>query len=167
MRAFFIVWAVVIGQIAVWTFAPATPPPQPQQQLSPQPPQGDGKAFGSSEDILARGRTLQRQTALRALGAPWSSFCTEAGHKDFISGLSYYYFHRQNQTERYPENYGKPGADYIAQQWASADDKRIERLTQEVYGNGFLKPDEFDAVARRMIATVVAGERVIGKGCAG
>jgi hypothetical protein len=80
--------------------------------------------------------------------------------------LGYYYYQRQNQTERYPENFGKPGADYIAQQWTSADDKRIDRLTQEAYGNGYLKPAEFDAVARKMIATVVAGERVIGKGCA-
>jgi hypothetical protein len=158
MRALFIVWAVVIGQIAAWTFAPATPPPQP--------PRADGKAFGDNEDILVRGRTMQRRTALRALGAPWSSFCTEAGRKDFIGGLGYYYNQRQNQTERYPENFGNPGADYIAQQWATADDKRIDRLTQEAYGNGYLKPADFDAVARKMITTMVAGERIVGKGCA-
>jgi hypothetical protein len=158
MRAFVIVWAAVIAQIVAWTYAPSTPPPQP--------PQRDGKGFGANENVLVGTRTMERQSALRALGAPWSSFCTETGRKELISGLGYYYYQRQNQTERYPENFGKPGADYIAQQWTSADDKRIDRLTHEAYGNGYLKPAEFDAVARKMIATVVAGERVIGKGCA-
>jgi hypothetical protein len=32
---------------------------------------------------------------------------------------------------------------------------------------GYLKPNEFDGVARKMVATVVKSERVIGKGCAG
>jgi hypothetical protein len=68
--------------------------------------------------------------------------------------------------ERYPETFGKLGADYIAQQWASTDDKRIDRLTQEAFSKGYLKPDEFQAVARKMIHTVVKGERVIAKGCA-
>jgi hypothetical protein len=68
--------------------------------------------------------------------------------------------------ERYPETFGKLGADYIEQQWTSTDDKRIDRLTQEAYSKGYLKPDEFQAVARKMIQTVVKGERVVAKGCA-
>jgi hypothetical protein len=158
-RAWFLLWVLVIWQVGAWAFAPAIP--------APQMPQGDGKAFGSNEDIIVRGRTSKRQDAFRALGKPWSSFCTDAGRKEFISGLDAYYYNRQNQTERYPETHGRLGADYIAQQWASADDKRIDRLTQEAYSNGYLKPDEFEAVARKMIATVIAGERVNGKGCAG
>jgi hypothetical protein len=158
-RAWFILWAVVIWQVGAWAFAPAPAPPQI--------PQGDGNAFGSNEAIFVEGRTSQRQTALRALGKPWSSFCTDAGRKEFIGGLGEYYYHRQNQTERYPESHGKLGAEYIAQQWASTDDKRIDRLTQEAYGNGYLKPDEFDAVARKLIKSVIAAERVTGKGCAG
>src|SRR5436305_151457 len=120
MRALFIVWAVVIGQIAAWTyFAPAAPAPQ----TSPPPltPSNDDKGFGSNEANLLPARASERKAALHALGKPWSSFCTEGGRKSFISGLGYYYYHRQNQSERYPENFGKAGADYIAQQWATTD----------------------------------------------
>jgi hypothetical protein len=157
MRAWFVLWAIVIWQVGAWAFAPAVPTPQ----MLP----GDGKAFGSNEESFARVRTSTRADAFRALGQPWSSLCTETGRKEFISGLGEYYFHRQNQSERYPEIHGKLGADYVAQQWASADDKRIDRLTQEAYSNGYLKPPEFQAMARKMITTVVAGERVTGKGC--
>jgi hypothetical protein len=158
-RAWFILWALVIWQVGARAFAPAVP--------APQMPQGDGKAFGANEEIFVEGRILQRKDAFRALDKPWSSFCTDAGRKDFVSGLSEYYYHRQNQTERYPEIHGKPGADYIARQWAAVDDKRIDRLTQEAYRNGYLKPGEFDVVARKMITTVVGRERITGKGCAG
>jgi hypothetical protein len=59
------------------------------------------------------------------------------------------------------------GADYIAAQFSKADDSRIERLTQEAYAKGYLKPEDFRGAAGQMAATVVKGERVIGKGCAG
>jgi hypothetical protein len=52
-------------------------------------------------------------------------------------------------------------------QWSTTDDKRIDRLTQELYSRGYLKPEEFQEVARRMISVVVKDERVIAKGCAG
>jgi hypothetical protein len=160
MRALFIFfWAILIWQVGAWAFAP----PKPAAQMPP----GDGRAFGSNEEIFARVRASTRKDAFRALELPWSSLCTETGRKEFISGLGEYYFHRQNQTDRYPEIHGKLGADYVAQQWASADDKRIDRLTQEAYSHGYLKPAEFQAVARKMITTVVAGERLTGRGCAG
>jgi hypothetical protein len=70
-------------------------------------------------------------------------------------------------VRRYPEVHGKLGADYIARQWSGPDDKRIDRLTQEMYAKGYLKPAEFDGVAKKMIATVVKDERIVAKGCAG
>lgn len=68
--------------------------------------------------------------------------------------------------EHYPETFGKSGAEYIAQQWATANDKRIERLTKEIYNNGYLNPGDFEPVARKMIRAVIKDERVTGKGCA-
>jgi hypothetical protein len=158
-RAWLLLWGLVIWQLAAWTYAPATPPRQV--------PAGDGKAFGSNEPYIADARESERQGALKALDAPTGDLCTEAGRKQFIRGLNEYYYHRQNQTERYPEIHGKPGADYIATQWSGPDDKRIDRLTQEAYSKGYLKPAEFDGVARKMVATVVKDERIIGSGCAG
>ncbi len=46
------------------------------------------------------------------------------------------------------------------------EDRAHAVLTQEAYSKGYLKPDEFQAVARKMIQTVVKGERVVAKGCA-
>lgn len=154
-----LVSVLLIWRIAGWAFGP----PPPKQQ----PLRDGGPAFGSSEKYLVEGRAKQRKDAFNALEKPWSSFCSAEGRKEFVSGLGHYYYHRQNQSERYPETFGKPGADYIARQWATSDDKRIERLTQETYSNGYLKPDEFEAVGRKMILAVIKGERVTGKGCSG
>lgn len=159
-RWWFLLWAVVILQVAAWTFAPVTPPPQ-------IPEVNRGKAFGSNEDITVETRASQRKGALETLDRPWSGRCSGEARRQFISGLNEYYYHRQNQTERYPETFGKLGAEYIAKQWSTADDQRIDRLTQDAYARGYLKPADFDAVAGKMIATVVKGERVTGKACAG
>ena len=160
--AWFVLWAVVVWQVAAWAFAPAAVPPPPPQVLEVN----RGKAFGPNEDIMVEGRSKQRQDASRAFELPWSSRCTGESRKAFISGLGHYYYHRQNQTERYPETYGKLGADYIARQWSGGDDQRIDRLTQDAYAKGYLKPADFDGVARKMIAKVVKDERVTGKACA-
>jgi hypothetical protein len=159
-RAWFLLWAVVIWQIAAWTFGPTVPLPQ-------IPEVNRGKAYGSNEDLLVEARGGQRQGALKALDQPWGSRCAGEERKRFISGLNEYYYHRQNQTERYPENFGKLGADYIAKQWSTTDDQRIDRLTQDAYARGYLKAADFDGVAGKMVATVVKDERITGKGCAG
>jgi hypothetical protein len=130
-RGFFVIWLLVVWRVAAWTFAPAPPP---------QMPQGDGRAFGSSESYLVSARDSQRQDAIKALARPFSELCAGVTRKEFVSGLGEYYYHRQNQTERYPETHGQLGADYIAQQWSTADDQRIDRLTQDLYINGYLEP---------------------------
>jgi hypothetical protein len=157
--AWFLLWALVIWQVAAWAFAPAAAPPQ-------IPEVNRGKAFGTNEDIMVEARRGQRQSAFRTLEQPWGSRCAGEGRKQFISGLNEYYYHRQNQTERYPENFGKLGADYIAKQWSTTDDQRIDRLTQEAYAKGYLKPADFDGVAGKMVAMVVKDERITGKACA-
>ncbi len=125
-RAFILVGVFVVWQIAAWTFSPVRPLPQPT---------GDVAEMEANDQPMIYGRKRQRETALQALDGAWSSRCTEEGHKKFISGLDYYYEQRENQMERYPEIYGKPGADFIARQWQTADDARIERLTREAYIN--------------------------------
>jgi hypothetical protein len=161
--AWFVLWAVVVWHVAAWAFAPAAVPPPPPQVLEVN----RGKAFGPNEDISVEGRSRKRQAAFTTLERPWGSRCAGEGRKAFISGLNEYYYHRQNQTERYPETYGKLGADYIARQWSTGEDQRIDRLTQDAYAKGYLKPADFDGVARKMIAKVVKDERMTGRACAG
>lgn len=158
-RIWFIIWAMVIIQIGGWAFAPEPKPPPP--------PVRDGSAYDDhTEKYLVDARVSQRQGAIAALERPWSGRCAGEERKSFISGINEYYYHRQNQIERYPESFGKAGADYIATQWSTAEDQRIDRLTQEAYARGYLNPADFDGVARKMVATVVSNERVTGNACA-
>lgn len=155
----FILWAMVVGQIAIWTFAPA-------RNHEPPAPTDPGRPYGDTEQYAVEARDWQRRETMAALDLPWSSRCGEA-RKRFISSVNAYYYQRQNQYERYPEIHGKLGADYIATQWSTAEDKRIERLTQEAYARGYLRPSDFDGLAANLVAVVVKDERVVGKGCAG
>jgi hypothetical protein len=152
-----ILWAAVTWQVASWTFAPA-PQPAPAAVESRDVP------LDIREQRMAESRATQRKGALEALGTPFANRCGEA-RKEFLSAINEYYFHRQNQSERYPEIYGKAGADHIAAQWSTTDDSRIDRLTQEAYAQGYLKPSDFDGVARKSVAAVVRNERITGKGC--
>jgi hypothetical protein len=155
--AFFIMWAIVVGQFALWTFAPDKP-----KAVNT----GDGQPYGYTEPYLVESREGTRKSTMATLDKPWSSRCGEA-RKDFIAGVYGYYWNRKNEYERYPEIHGKPGADYIAKVWSSPNDKRIDRLTQEAYVSGYLKPSDFSGYAGELIAEIVKDERVIGKGCAG
>jgi hypothetical protein len=152
----FILWAVVVWQVAVWAFAP---PPKPVQAVASR-----AVPIDVVEKSLTEARGTQRREALAALDKPWSDRCGQ-NRKDFLSGVNEYFYHRQNQSERYPEKFGKAGADYIAGQWSTTDDARIERLTQEAYAQGYVKPTDFDGVARKTVAAVVKNERIIGTGC--
>jgi len=57
-RAWFIVWALVIWQVAAWAFAPQKTAQQPAAPV-------DGPGYGSNEEIFVDGRAgLRRETAL-------------------------------------------------------------------------------------------------------
>lgn len=157
-RAWFVVWALVVYQIAAWAFAPQ----KAAQHATPM----DGPGYGSNEAIFVDGRASTRRGATQAFERPYGSRCTGEGRKQFISSVGEYYSRRQNETERYPETFGKPGAEYIARQWSTTEDKRIERLTQEAYAQGYLQSSDFDAVARKTVEAVVRGERITVRSCA-
>ncbi|WP_315704887.1 MULTISPECIES: hypothetical protein [unclassified Bradyrhizobium] len=158
-RLWFIVWAIVIWQVAVRTWTPAaTPTPESFTPIS-------GIEFDEHEKYIEDARRSNRKDALAALDRPWSERCGPNRPK-FIGGLNAYYRDRQNQHDRYPEIYGPAGADYIAKQWDTPDDRRIVRLTQEAFANGYLRLSDFDGLATEMVSAVVLGERVTGRGCA-
>lgn len=159
-RLIFIIAAIIVWQVAGRLF------------LTEQPvaaaafPPVTGAEFQDHEKYIEDARKSQREGALKALDRAWSERC--GGRRaDFVSSLNEYYYHRQNQNERYPETYGPAGAAYIAGVWTTAEDRRIERLTQEAYAAGYIKPSDFDGMASQMVATIVRGEQVRGRGCAG
>jgi hypothetical protein len=157
-----IAWALGIGLIAAWTFAPtASPPPIP-----PIPEANRGKAFGSSEDVMVNSRKVRREATFKTLEEPWGSRCAGEGRKAFIAGIGHYYYNREIETEGYRKYFGQLGADYIAKQYSTTDDQRIDRLTQDAYAKGYFKPAEL-SLGNKMVATVVKDERITGKACAG
>lgn len=156
-RIWFVVWAILVWQIAAWAFAPE-PKTQPVAPI-------DGPGYGTTERYSVDGRVRQRASAIATLERPYGARCTGEGRKQFISGLDEYYYQRQNQMERYPETFGKAGADYIATQWSSGEDKRIERLTQEAYAQGYFTLADLNNVARKLVESLVRNERVTAKAC--
>ena len=154
---------VMLCGYAVFQLVASTVPPEITQSHTLAFNRGQG--YSLNEDVAVEARSRHRQIAFTALERPWGSRCAE-GRQPFLSGLHEYYYHRQNQTERYAENFGRPGANYIAQQWSTADDQRIDRLTQDAYAKGYLKPEDFEALPRKLIASVVKDERVTGNACA-
>ncbi len=153
----FVLWAITIWHVAAWTFGPDKPEEKPSA--------GDGKPYGDSEKYSVDSRVSTRKNVMETLDLPWSSRCGE-NRKHFIAGVNYYYYRRQTDAELYPKYHGQLGADYIAKQWSTGEDQRIDRLTQEAYARGYFKLTDFDGAARKMIEVVVKDERVTGKGCA-
>jgi hypothetical protein len=160
VKRLFIFWALGVVLVASWAFAPEAAPPQ-------MPEVNRGKAFGANEDIAVDSRRVLRKATFETLEQPWGERCAGEGRKNFVAGLGHYYYVRQNQTERQPENFGQLGADYIAKQWSTTDDQRIDRLTQDAYARGYFKPADFEGLAAKLIAIVVKNERVTGNACAG
>jgi hypothetical protein len=154
---------VMLCGYAVFQLVASTVPPEITQSHTLAFNRGQG--YGLNEDVAVEARSRHRQIAFTALERPSASRCAE-GRQPFLSGLHEYYYHRQNQTERYTENFGRPGADYIARQWSTADDQRIDRLTQDAYAKGHLKPSDFGKLVRSAITNVVKEERVTGQACA-
>ncbi len=157
-RIWFIVWAIVTFQVAAWAFAPK---PVVQQIAAV-----DGPGYGSNEIHIVAGKKMQREDVTRAFEGPYGARCGD-GRKQFLASVGAYYYRRQNELERYPETFGKPGAEYIAKQWSTGEDRRIERLTQEAYAQGYFVPTDFDAVARKLVEAVVGNERIVARSCAG
>lgn len=170
MRAIlFLVGGIVLANIVAATFfwrpsAQATAKPEPIVNSATVKGQ---ESWMVNEHYIESGRDNARKSALDALGKPWSAFCEAAGKKRLIESIDYYLWQRTGQLQSYPKNWGEPARRYIAKAWATSDDNRIERMTRETYGRGFVSLDDFKPYARAALAEIVKGERVTGKPCAG
>jgi hypothetical protein len=121
----------------------------------------------ANEPIHDQTRKTARANALAVLDSAWSGFCGEDGRTKLVAGLGYYYEQRSMQERGYPASFGEAGARHIRKAWSTADDQRIDRLTREIYGRGYFKPDDFRPHVKNAIAEHVSGETVTGKPCKG
>jgi hypothetical protein len=168
MRAvLFLIGGLVLANIVWATFfwrAPAEGKPQPIVNSATLRGQGPWMV---NEHYTDDARQNTRKSTLETLGRPWSSFCTDEGHKLLVGAIDYYYWQRGSQLAWYPKNWGEEARSYIVKVWTTADDNRIERLTRETYGRGYFSLDELKRSARSALAETLKGERVAGKPCTG
>jgi hypothetical protein len=122
--------------------------------------------WAASEAIHDQTRKTARANVLAAADGAWSGFCRGDDRAKLISSLSYYFEQRTMQERGYPASYGEAGAKHIKKAWSTADDTKIERLTRELYGHGYLAPEDFRAELKDAIAGQLRGESVTAKPCA-
>lgn len=154
LRNVIIAVAIAAGLYAFWDYSKprplqatvnakfsAVPTPLDGKGSSVPEPQhnGGGPPWNDNEQIFQKGRDRIRKSTLTGLDKAWSTFCQPDGRKQLGSAVSYYFEMRGNQEESYPKRWGDDGRKYIAKEWSTPDDARIQRLVQEHYERGYLK----------------------------
>ncbi len=166
----FLIGGIVLANIVTATFFWRTPaqgnPGKPEPIVNSATVKGQ-EPWMANEHHIEGARQSARKSTLEALGKPWSSFCEPEGRKLLVQAIDYYYWQRKGQLASYPKNWGEAGGRYIAKAWNTSDDNRIERMTRETFGRGFVSLNDFKLYIREALAEVVKGERVTGKPCAG
>src|SRR5688572_2978603 len=130
--------------------------PQPTLPLENSATRRGQAPWATNEPSMVEGRRRIRQSTLKTLDLPWSAFCDTDGHRRLLSSLQYYYEQRAAQERGYPRAWGETADNYIKQAWASSDDARIERLTQETYSRGYFDLDDFKPFVRAKLSAIVA-----------
>ena len=123
--------------------------------------------WAANDAIHDQTRKTARANVLAAFDSAWSGLCGGDERTKLISSLSYYYEQRGMQERGYSASFGDAGARHIKKAWSTADDVKIERLTREIYGRGYVTPEDFRPNVKDAIAERVSGEAVTGKPCAG
>lgn len=174
LRNAVIVVAIALGLYAFWDYskprplqptitAKFMPVPSPLSGGSsvPEPQQHGGMPpWNDNEKIFQTGRNSARKQTLAGLDKAWSTFCLPEGRKQLGSAVSYYFEMRGNQEESYPKRWGDDGRKYIAKEWATSDDARIQRLVQEHYERGYLKLADLRPFIAKRIEPLVKDLRV-------
>lgn len=170
MRAIFLlIGGVVLANIVWATFfwkAPAKAAGKPEPVVNSATVKGQ-EPWMANEHYIEDNRQSARKSALEILGKPWAEFCTPEGKKRLVSAIDYYFWMRKGHMTSYPKNWGEAGGRYIVKAWATSDDNRIERMTRETYGRGYIALEDLKPYTREALAEVVKGERVTGKRCPG
>ncbi|HZL32262.1 MAG TPA: hypothetical protein VFC54_14550 [Pseudolabrys sp.] len=132
----------------------------------PQEAMGDGvPPNNANENIFQKSRDSTRTSTMKSLEKAWSTFCTDTGRRQLAQALNHYFEQSGNQIESYSKRWGKEGHDYIAAQWSTTDDHRIERLVSETYERGYLDLSSVSRTTAGRMAPLLQGVRVQGQPC--
>jgi hypothetical protein len=127
--------------------------PEPQQH-------GGMPPWNDNEKIYQNGRNSIRKSTMNGLDKAWSTFCQPEGRQRLAQSVSYYFEMRGNQEESYQKRWGDDGRNYIAREWSTSDDARIQRLVQEHYERGYLKIADFRPFIAKRIEPLLKDVRV-------
>jgi hypothetical protein len=159
---------LMIGILVAWDFTkprfPAHFAELTPEQTSDQP-NGGVPPWNANEKILQNSRDLNRKSTLRGLDQAWSTFCTREGRKNLGDTLTAYFGRRQQEESSYQKRWGDAGRDYIAKQWTTADDLRIERLVQETYERGYLDLHDLKPYIADRMSPLLKDTRVTAQPC--
>lgn len=167
LRKYILPLLLMIGLLVAWQLTlPRYPanfyePPVERPKL----PNGGVPPWNANEPIFQHGRDLARASALRGLDQAWSTFCDTEGRKTLVGAVSYYFEQRGNQEKSYPERWGKEGRDYITHEWSTADDRRIERLVQDLYRRGYLRLADLRPFIASRVTPLLKDTHVIDTPC--
>jgi hypothetical protein len=166
LGGFFLANIVVAGVTAIRPLASEQRPREFNLPREFNMSQKRSEPWAANDAIHDQTRKTARANVLAALDNEWSGLCGGDERTKLISSLSYYFEQRDMQERGYPASFGDAGARHIRKAWSTADDVKIERLTREIYGRGYVTPEDFRANVKDAIAERVSGEAVTGKPCA-
>ena len=165
IRSTVIPLGIIVALLGAWEYSKPRYPRIDESSVlkpvtaDPAPPRN------ANEGLFKDGRRMQRASALKTLEQPWGRHCLESGRERLASSLGEYFWHRNGQEKSYPARWGDVGRDYIKREWSTTDDKRIERLTQELYERGYLDLGALKPYTAEYIAGLVKGLRVTAQPC--
>ncbi|MEJ0078083.1 MAG: hypothetical protein WDO17_22110 [Alphaproteobacteria bacterium] len=153
---------LIVALLAVWEYAKQPfPKPRPQaEDYGPPPPRN------ANEELFRDARLRRRESTLKTLDANWASFCDPQGRKRLVNSLNDYFYFRDGAEASYPSRWGEVGKAYIAREFSTTDDKRIEQQIRELYARGYLDPKMFGAIASKRVTALVYEIKVERKPCA-
>lgn len=161
-RNFTIPLALIVLVIGVWEYSkPRRPAPQSQaEDYGPPPPRN------ANEELFRDARERRRQSTLKTLDANWASFCAPQGRTLLVNSLNDYFYFRDGAEASYPRRWGEGGKTYIAREFSTSEDRRIEQRIRELFERGYLDPGMFGSIANRHVSALVQGLTVERKPCA-
>ena len=133
----------------------------------PEPQHNGGlPPWNENEAIFQNARNHVRKSTLEGLDRAWGSFCDGKGRQALVDSVTHYFWQRHIEEMKYPTRWGDAGRDYIAKQWSTSDDQRIQRLVQEHYERGYLNLRDLKPYIVEQISPLLKDTRVSGQPCA-
>jgi hypothetical protein len=157
--------AIIVVLLVGWEFSKPRYPRIDESVAIAAPKADPPPPHNANEASFRSVRQNARKGALAGLDQPWAAMCRGDGRKRLVDALKYYFPMRRQQEASYPKRWGETGRDYIMREFATTDDRRIESLTADLYGRGYIDLRDFDMHMREYMEPVLKGVRVVAQPC--